>query len=207
MDTPVEDTTVGLREHAAAVATAVAAADVQRPLVVVAHSAGGAFLPIAASACGAQAMIFLCAVVPVEGLSGVDQRGLDGSMVTMPAERFDRDDLGRTLAPPDFARDYYYDDCDPQLAAWAIARLRRQAPNVMAEPFPEGAWPDIPAASILCTEDRCVGPDWSRRVSLERLGVAARELPGGHSPFLSRPAALAELLDAITNEMFPRTRD
>ena len=111
MDTPVEDTTVGLREHAAAVATAVAAADVQRPLVVVAHSAGGAFLPIAASACGAQAMIFLCAVVPVEGLSGVDQRGLDGSMVTMPAERFDRDDLGRTLAPPDFARDYYYDDC------------------------------------------------------------------------------------------------
>jgi hypothetical protein len=40
-----------------------------------------------------------------------------------------------------------------------------------------------------------VDPDRSRRVANERLGVAPAELPGSHSPYLSRPAELADLLD------------
>ena len=55
----------------------------------------------------------------------------------------------------------------------------------------------IPELQILCRNDRAVDPDWSRRVARERLGVEAIELPGGHSPFLSRPAELAARLDAL----------
>jgi len=56
------------------------------------------------------------------------------------------------------------------------------------------AWPDAATVSITCADDRVVNPDWSNRVARERLGVEPIELPGRHSPFLARPAALAHLL-------------
>ena len=52
------------------------------------------------------------------------------------------------------------------------------------------------SAYILCTEDRLVSPEWARRAAQAKLGVSALELPGGHSPFLSRPAELTEALPA-----------
>ena len=39
-----------------------------------------------------------------------------------------------------------------------------------------------------------VNPAWSRRTAAERLGVTPIELPGGHTPSLARPAALADAL-------------
>jgi hypothetical protein len=50
--------------------------------------------------------------------------------------------------------------------------------------------------SILCREDRIVGPDYSRRVARELLGVEPMELPGDHSPMASRAAELARVVMA-----------
>jgi hypothetical protein len=47
---------------------------------------------------------------------------------------------------------------------------------------------------VVCREDRIVNPDWSVRVSTERLGVNALEIAGGHSPWLSRPTEPARLV-------------
>jgi hypothetical protein len=41
--------------------------------------------------------------------------------------------------------------------------------------------------------------EWSRRVAHERLGADIVELPGGHCPMLSRPAALADVLLQIAD--------
>ena len=51
--------------------------------------------------------------------------------------------------------------------------------------------------SIVCRDDRAVSPDWSRAAARELLGVEPVELPGSHSPFLSRPAELADLLVSL----------
>jgi pimeloyl-ACP methyl ester carboxylesterase len=48
--------------------------------------------------------------------------------------------------------------------------------------------------SIVCDEDLVLSPAWSARVARERLGVEPIHLAGGHSPFLSRPDDLAEIL-------------
>ena len=64
------------------------------------------------------------------------------------------------------------------------ARSRRRP---RSEPWPLDAIPDVERTSILCRDERRRRPDWSRRMSRERLGVEAVELDGGHSPFLSRP--------------------
>ena len=56
------------------------------------------------------------------------------------------------------------------------------------------AWPNVETVSITCTEDLVVNPSWSNGIARERLGVEPIELPGGHSPFLAQPAALADVL-------------
>ena len=55
----------------------------------------------------------------------------------------------------------------------------------------------MPAAYVLCTEDRVVNPTWSRRVARTRLGVDAIELPGGHSPMIVDPDLIADMLDQM----------
>jgi Alpha/beta hydrolase family len=49
-------------------------------------------------------------------------------------------------------------------------------------------------AYVLGALDHCVDPDWSRRATRERLGIEPIELDAGHSPFLTCPRELAELL-------------
>jgi pimeloyl-ACP methyl ester carboxylesterase len=90
-----------------------------------------------------------------------------------------------------------YADCDEASVAAALARLRPQSAANYTVPYPLTAFPDVPCTSIVCTEDRLVGPDWSRRVARERIGADLVELPGSHSPFWSRPRELARVLDAL----------
>jgi len=42
-----------------------------------------------------------------------------------------------------------------------------------------------------------MNPAWQRRAARERLGVEAVEIDGGHTPMLSRPAELAQLIDTL----------
>jgi pimeloyl-ACP methyl ester carboxylesterase len=89
-----------------------------------------------------------------------------------------------------------YGDCTEADARWAFERLRPQETAAYREPSSLAALPDVPSAYVVCAEDRIVAPAWSRRAARERLGVEPIELPGSHSPYLSRPGELAELLDA-----------
>ena len=52
-------------------------------------------------------------------------------------------------------------------------------------------------ASIVCRDDRAINPDWVRAAAHDRLGVEATEIDGGHSPFMTRPAELAQLLHSL----------
>jgi len=193
MDLHMDRPEVGLAECAATVAEALAGVD--RP-VVVGHSIAGAFLPLASARSGASMMVFLCAMVPVAGQSLADQQAADVSMVRYPYSVVS-DEQGRTLATAEIARAMYYPDCSDEDVAWAVARLVPQASTVRFDPFPVKAWPDIPAASVVCRHDTVVSPDWSRRVARERLGVEPVEMDGAHSPMLSRPAELAGVLSAL----------
>jgi pimeloyl-ACP methyl ester carboxylesterase len=58
------------------------------------------------------------------------------------------------------------------------------------------AFPSTPRTYVVCSEDRLVNPERARRVARERLHAELVELSGSHSPFLSRPGALAEVLHA-----------
>ena len=104
-------------------------------------------------------------------------------------------DDGTRSIPAEAAARFLYQDCTPEQAACRPpARLRRQGGALWMEPAPYTAWPDTEYAYILCRDDRAVNPAWSRREVPVLLDVTPAELEGSHSPMVSRPAALADLL-------------
>ena len=194
MDLPIDDDTAGAERYAEAVVDAVDGVD--DDVVVVGHSLGGLTIPLVAERRPVARLVFLCATLPDPGRSFVDQTEHDPGMLD---PRFGGLSVGddRTADMEALAGDAFYNDCPPDEVAWAVARFRRQAWLPMTEVSPMKAWPDVERSYILCSDDHAVPPSWSRRAAPERLGVEPIELPGSHSPFLSRPAALADVLDRL----------
>ena len=97
----------------------------------------------------------------------------------------------------DLARFHLFGDCDDGTVAGAFERLRPQAVYSYALPCSLTALPTVASTYVVCTEDQIVNPDWSRRIAHEWLDAEVIELPGSHSPFFSRPKALAQLLGSL----------
>jgi pimeloyl-ACP methyl ester carboxylesterase len=198
MDLPCEDPAAGALRYAEIVDRAMPPAD---DLVLVGHSLAGLTVPLVAARRPVRRLVFLCALIPLFGRSLADQVAAEPDMY----DPVSRGHPGR-LTDPDgttwfrdqgAARDVFYHDCTSEDVRWAFARLRRQAAAPRQEPCPLSAWSPGERAYILCREDRAVSPAWSRRAARERLGVEPIELDGSHSPFISRPAPLAAVLDRL----------
>ena len=192
MDLPVEDPEAGLAEYASAVMATLPQTD---DLVLVGHSLGAAVIPLVAAAHPVRQLVFLCPVVRRPGYSLAAQASMDVDISTydLSAGRTFYDDSSSAWED-DAAIAAFFPDCDPETARWAASRLRRQYWRYWEEPNPLTEWPEGERRAIVCRDDRLIGIDWARRRIPELLGATPVELPGGHSPFLSRPAALADAL-------------
>ena len=195
VELPAEDVRAGISTCADVVVDALR--HVTDDVVVVGHSGGGLIVPVVAERRPVTRMIFLAAIVPRPGISFAEQRATDGP--TTGGTKVTHPD-GTQSRTPEEARRVYYHDCTEAQIAWAIPRLRRQSPAPSLEPSPLRAWPDVPSDYIVCTRDRSLDPDWERRTARERLGVTPLEIDTGHSPFLARPAELADLLVSTVAE-------
>jgi pimeloyl-ACP methyl ester carboxylesterase len=192
VDLPAEDPEAGLTTYAALTVAALGDAD---DVVLVGHSLGGATIPLVAGRRAVRHLVFLCAVIPEPGASATDRnRDEDVLEPGFAGTTAVREDGASFWPDPDDAIRCLYHDCAAADAAWAVARLRAQSPAPRLEPWPDDAIPDVERTSVLCRDERSIRPEWSRRVAREELGVEPVELDGGHSPFLSRPAELAEVL-------------
>jgi pimeloyl-ACP methyl ester carboxylesterase len=178
--------------------------------VLVGHSAGGYDITIAADRAPDKVvhLIYLAAGVPLEGrkagesMMGVDDRDPDtGEPIPMTRDpevyrHVGQDAEGRSIwLDREGPRRLFYHDCDDATVDWAFARL---TPGVDLFPDEVLATPRFHAAArprsyILCTEDRTVSPIRAR-LAARRLGVEPIEIAASHSPFLSRPAELVDLM-------------
>jgi pimeloyl-ACP methyl ester carboxylesterase len=197
MDLPYADLGAGAMRSADAVAGAVAGVD--DDLVLVGHSLAGLVIPLVASTRPVRRLVYLCALLPTPGRSFDD-----ASAGTAVFDHYRASNAsvsnpdGSTSCPPARALELFYHDCPPALARWAAARLRPQRWLVLQEATPLDRWPQVPQSYVVCEGDRAVNPAWSREAAGRLLRTEAIELPGGHSPFLSRPAELADLLAALS---------
>jgi pimeloyl-ACP methyl ester carboxylesterase len=186
---PIGDPDAGAAAYAEAVLAALPAGEP----TLVAHSLAGLVAPLVAAARPVRRIVYLAAMLPEPGRS-VDERARAGQRMT-------RRGIGRgQTAHPDGSTEWrpaaavetLYPDSPPERAAWAAARLRRQHWRITAEPSPLVDWPAVPSTYLLCRDDRVIDVDWARAEAPRQAGVV--ELPGDHSPFLARPAELADLL-------------
>ncbi len=193
IDLPCDDVEAGGAAYADVVVAATAAAG--DDLVLVGHSLGGLTIPLVAALRPARKLVYLCALLPRPGMSLVQQLELEPEIfVPGYAAGLARDDQGRSYwEDEDAAVDVLYGDCPRQLASWAVPRLRPQARRASDEACPERL-PEVDSVSLIARDDAIVNPEWARAAALDRLGAKAVELPGDHSPFLSRPGELAEIL-------------
>ena len=176
-DLPVEDDSAGLQRYADVVIKAIGD---RSDVVVVGQSFGGYVAPLVAERIEARLIVFVAGMVPRPGETADE-------MFRNTAWEPARLDDNSTIAT-------FYHDVTPELAEEAMARERRQSDTPGTEPWPLGAWPDVPTRAIIGREDRFFPADWLRAVVRDRLGIEPDEIDSGHCPALSRPRELARLI-------------
>lgn len=160
-------------------------------VVLVGHSYGGAVISAAGVHPNVAHLVYLCAFAlePGESASQNSLTGGDGP-----------NDLGAALVvgdgvitiDPDRAVAAFFHDCEPEVAAAATNRLRPQSLAALGGEVDVAAWREKPATYVVCTEDHAL-PVALQRSNAERIGTSI-DWPTSHSPFLSRPDLVADLL-------------
>jgi pimeloyl-ACP methyl ester carboxylesterase len=197
VDLPCDDAAAGFDRYVDVTAAALEGAE---DVVLVGHSLGAHTIARAIGRLPVRQLVFLCGVIPPrEGERTDDEPPMD------EPGTFDallHDDAGFVWWPGDgiAAVEAMYHDCAPEDSLRAVTRLRRQSTTphrAIGDPVDIG---DVPRTTIVCADDRAARAEWGRWAARERLGGAeVIELPGGHSPFLSRPAELADVLASIVS--------
>jgi pimeloyl-ACP methyl ester carboxylesterase len=167
--------------------------------VLVGHSMGGYPITAAAEAAPARiaALVYLCAYVPVAGLSLADMRRAGPRQPLAPAIRRAEDGLSFTFDPA-MARALFYHDCPDEAVAFATAHLCRQP--VLPQETPIAAMHHaerLPRHYILCEEDRAIPPEYQAHMCRGFRARDVHRIATSHSPFFAAPALLARLLDRI----------
>jgi pimeloyl-ACP methyl ester carboxylesterase len=157
------------------------AVEPQSDAIVVGHSLGGFTIPHIE----ARARVYLAALPPLERAE-VNKCFVEDFGGTV------RDESGRSYwLDADTAAARMYPDCSRPQSDWAFHQLRRQARlEPVLAPFGSG---DVVIATL---RDAAVDADWQIRTARTH-GARVIELDSGHSPFLTQPAELADILSSL----------
>ncbi|MBO0729524.1 MAG: alpha/beta hydrolase [Acidimicrobiaceae bacterium] len=194
VDLPTDDVSAGWDDHIAATLDAFPDPET----IVVAHSRAGRMIPLLLQRQRFRKVVLVSASIPggmtpppYQSPSVPPRRVLDN----LPP--FQLDDLGRTVCTPERARLTLFSGCSPEVLAWALPLLRPQHELPVPDPV---HWPIADVEYVVPEDDRAVDPAWMRMAARERLGVEPIDVPGDHSPFLSRPGPLADVLHRLASE-------
>jgi pimeloyl-ACP methyl ester carboxylesterase len=172
-------------------------------VVIVGHSLAGLTVALVPERRPVRRLVYLCALVPMPGLSFREQLEVepDSLFEDYEAGMSDRDDQGRRhWVDPEIARRTLFGDCVAEDARAAFDRLRPQSSAPHVATCGLESLPDVARTYIVCSDDAIVNPERGRAVAAGRLDAELIELPGSHSPFLSRPSELAAVLDERCSE-------
>jgi pimeloyl-ACP methyl ester carboxylesterase len=201
VDLPTDELGAGAERYADAIAAAVSEPGRD---VVVGHSLAGLAIPLVPQRVPVASLVFLASLLPEPGRSWREQLAATRPMAPWfyanALLKQGLDEQGRSTWPQDVAAELFYHDCPPAIAAAAAARLRPQSPTPVAETTPLAAFPDVTMHYIGCRDDRAVSRQWAQQAAQDRLGVEVTWIEGSHSPFLSHPDTLAELLVELAEE-------
>jgi pimeloyl-ACP methyl ester carboxylesterase len=163
--------------------------------VLVGHSYGGSVVTESGAHPRVAHLVYLTAFAlevgespGVNALTGGEGNALDAAI---------RVGDGVLTVDREFVVPALFNDCEPEIARRAVDRLRPQSLQALRDPVTVAAWREKPATYVVCTDDRGLMPALQRS-NAARIGNSI-DWPTGHSPFLSRPELVADLLVEISS--------
>jgi pimeloyl-ACP methyl ester carboxylesterase len=163
-------------------------------VVLVGHSYGGMVISAAGHHRRTRHLVYLAAFAPDVGETVLDLGIGDPPPLTVEAVRFDDD--GTMSIDPALAVATFYHDVEPAEADRRVLALRATTAAVFTEPAGPPAWRTVPSTAVVCTEDRAISVDRLEEMAARTGGDVVR-WACSHSPFLSRPANVAEVLSRL----------
>jgi pimeloyl-ACP methyl ester carboxylesterase len=166
---------------------------VRAPAELLGHSYGGAVICGAGTHPAVHSLIFLTAAVIDSDECLATSRG--GDMISpalAAAMRPTRDD-GPLYVNNEAAKDVFYNHCTAPAAAAAASQLRPIMPACMGEAIGAAAWRSRPSSYIFTQDDNALSQA-AQEVFAAKLDCPTQAIWSDHSPFLSHPQELADLL-------------
>jgi pimeloyl-ACP methyl ester carboxylesterase len=172
--------------------------------VLVGHSYGGAVITEAGDHGAVTHLLYLCAMAldETETCAGAAVAGAAAAAASQEdvpdlAAGFISDGRGSVALDPLVAAACMYGDCDPATVNWALARLGPQPVASLRQAPRTVAWRSKPSTYVVCTHDLVIPPGL-QRVFAQRCTMST-EWDSGHSPFLSQPDRVADLVRHIAS--------
>ncbi len=164
--------------------------------VLVGHSYGGAVITQAATGRSDLAHLVYVAAFALDAGESVmgTLRSLDRHDVDLSAAMQFHDD-GTSTLDPELAAAALYGSCSPEAVAAALPRLTPQPSATMTEDVAGAPRDTITSTYVRCLQDRAIHPE-HQAVFAARC-TANVELDTDHSPFVSMPTALADIVEAV----------
>lgn len=177
----------GLHDDAATVSARIK--EIGRPVVVVAHSYGGAVVSEgAAGLANVRHLVYVCAFQLDVGESLIELSG------RLPWWNVDGDTMTTYNTHEILFTDVPQGDSDR-----AIARMKPFSYAAVTEELTAAAWRSVPSTYILCERDRAV----AGQEAIAARATYQRRLPSDHMPLLSMPLALTDLIIEAADNPFP----
>jgi pimeloyl-ACP methyl ester carboxylesterase len=175
------------------------------PVVLAGHSYGGAVITDAGTHPAVAHLVYLTALALDDGET-CSQAAVEEAREANLSHDGRPDLAAGFIAGPgdtvtldrDVARACLYHDCDPATSDWAVQHLGPQPLASLRQPPRAVAWRSRPATYIVCTDDQASHPGLQRIFA--RRCSRTMEWDTGHSPFLSCPARVADLLAGLARQ-------
>jgi pimeloyl-ACP methyl ester carboxylesterase len=170
------------------------------PSVLVGHSRAGVIISRAAELAPdtIRRLVYVSAYLLPAGDTVADAARADARSLISPNMLPARAGLTCTLRPG-VVLEAFYGRCTPAVAADAAARLTTEPLKPLVTPLEitDERFGRVPRAYVQCSADRAVTPEAQQAMQLSLPCDPVYTLDSDHSPFLSRPVELAELLGRL----------
>jgi pimeloyl-ACP methyl ester carboxylesterase len=169
----------------------------REPVILVGHSRGGIVISQAAELVPdrVQRLVYVTAYLLPDGATLAAQARADAGSLIAPNMVPAASGITCTLRA-DIVRDALYGRCSAADADWATARLCPEPLKPLVTPLrlSDTRYGRVPRLYIECSADRAVTPAAQRAMQAVLPCAGVCTLDSDHSPFLSRPGELADLL-------------